>query len=316
TKNKGKYSWKVPTKDKGKAFYAGDDLKIKVMAIGRAGKTINDLSDKVFSIVKASGGGSKGGGSTGGGSTGGGSTGGGSTGGNNSDPCVGKGASECNNPGIGGGGADNEPGNPVVPTISLQTPKNGDAVPHGQNVRFSFTVKDGAGYDFCVAWCVEGQGPGATNCDDTTDAVGPFSGSASGALTFSQVTADYDAFLAVAYGFPTGAGTCISVLRAGGVDGLITGGGIINGSVTAPAVHPGATYCWDNTHAQGAGAGNGWVKGANACGEGMTGCYSNVMSYVSHWAPQDSALWLADCAIDPINCTQCRGGRASCCTGD
>jgi hypothetical protein len=47
------------------------------MAIGRAGKTINDLSDKVFSIVKASGGGSKGGGSTGGGSKGGGATGGG-----------------------------------------------------------------------------------------------------------------------------------------------------------------------------------------------------------------------------------------------
>ena len=97
TKNTGKFSWKIPTTNK---YPVGSKYKIKVMAF-KGGNKINDLSDKTFSIVKASSGGSTGGGSTGGGSTGGGSTGGGSTGGGNtgggmvSDPCVGEGAAEC-----------------------------------------------------------------------------------------------------------------------------------------------------------------------------------------------------------------------------
>jgi 5-hydroxyisourate hydrolase-like protein (transthyretin family) len=73
TPNDGKFSWKIPTTNK---YPVGSKYKIKIMAIGKASKKINDLSDKTFSIVKASSGGSTGGGNTGGGSTGGGSTGG------------------------------------------------------------------------------------------------------------------------------------------------------------------------------------------------------------------------------------------------
>ena len=62
TKNTGKYSWKIPTTNK---YPVGSKYKIKVMAF-KGGKTINDLSDKTFSIVAASSGGSTGGGSTGG----------------------------------------------------------------------------------------------------------------------------------------------------------------------------------------------------------------------------------------------------------
>ena len=81
TKNTGKYSWKIPTTNK---YPVGSKYKIKVMAF-KGGNKINDLSDKTFSIVAASSGGSTGGGSTGGGNTGGGSTGGGNTGGGNKD---------------------------------------------------------------------------------------------------------------------------------------------------------------------------------------------------------------------------------------
>ena len=78
TKNDGVFSWKVPST---KGYPVGSKYKIKVMAIGKTGKTINDLSDKTFSIIKASGGGSRGGGSTGGGNEGGGNAGGGNEGG-------------------------------------------------------------------------------------------------------------------------------------------------------------------------------------------------------------------------------------------
>jgi len=268
------------------------------MAIGRAGKTINDLSDKVFSIVKASGGGSTGGGSTGGGNTGGGTDGGATGGGRDEDATV----DDPTGPVAGDDGGD------VEATLRITSPSPGQEIEKGETVT--------------VAWAATGAARDMDICLKVIDPLGEvylgtYRGLRQITWSFQSSTVELGQWIIQASALFEGDRCSATVNNfCSDCDNPRWRVYVFVEAPQPPAVHPGATYCWDNTHAQGAGAGNGWVKGANACGEGMTGCYSNVMSYVSHWAPQDSALWLADCAIDPINCTQCRGGSASCCTGD
>jgi hypothetical protein len=133
---------------------------------------------------------------------------------------VGEGAAECEDLDAGGGNPpDNEPGNPVVPTISLQAPKDGDVFNYGQDVRLDFSIEDGAGYDFCFVWCVDGPG---VDCVPGTSQyfVGPLRPSMPSGVSFSfsrnvtlPATGDYNEFRTVLYGYPTGPRSCLDGTR-------------------------------------------------------------------------------------------------------
>ena len=216
----------------------------------KGGKTIYDLSDKTFSIVKASSGGSTDGGSTGGGSTGGGTGGGNEGGGNKDDGTQGggkEGDGKGNDPALpdtdmgdaGGGKEGGGQGNdPTVPTFSILSPQSGDVLTYGQDVRLSFSIEDGAGYNFCFLWSVGGPGT-----KTRFGAVGPIAGAAHAEVRGARrltlpATGDYNEFRTVLYGYPTGPGSSCEA-------GLNNGDFVVTPSVeVAVAAQPesGTTY--------------------------------------------------------------------------
>ena len=105
----------------------------------KGGNKINDLSDKTFSIVAASSGGSTGGGSTGGGT--------------GKDPCVGEGAAECGDKGAGGGADDPNVGEGFEESsITITSPVGGQTFETGETVTIAWTATGAAaGNDVCIA---------------------------------------------------------------------------------------------------------------------------------------------------------------------
>ncbi|MDG2237556.1 MAG: hypothetical protein P8L34_07215, partial [Arenicellales bacterium] len=93
------------------------------------------LSDKVFSIVKASGGGSTGGGSKGGGSTGGGSTGGGATGGGRDEGAT---VDDPTGPPAGDDGGD------VEATLRITYPSPGQEIEVGEAFDIAYAATGAA----------------------------------------------------------------------------------------------------------------------------------------------------------------------------